>query len=265
MLPYQMPMTAAVAPEFAKRFPEAAIIFDNLHSMHDVVSDILANPSVPRDRKRAEIVRAGRLFRDDTSYVMPVPAWLVMSREMGVENMGGTAVNFALELPTPTVTRGAVMQHNRQTGQMTGMKVGQATGGAHAGMNHGTPARTDSTAKPVPADEHAGHDMTPPKPVAPAPAAGHEGHTMPTTRVDSATKQPAAGMDSMHAMHHPAAAASAQRLLTLQRALLRDPLIRRRIAADANLRRLLLESGEGLDAAERAELRRLLTPPRARR
>ena len=74
-LPYQMPMTAAISPEFAKRYPEAAIIFDNLHSMHDVVSDILANPSVPRNQKRAEIVRAGRLFRDDTSYVMPVDGW----------------------------------------------------------------------------------------------------------------------------------------------------------------------------------------------
>ncbi|WP_373068581.1 hypothetical protein [Gemmatimonas sp.] len=57
-LPYQMPMTAAVAPAFAARFPEAAIIFDNLHSMHDVISDILTNSAVPRDRKRAEIMRA---------------------------------------------------------------------------------------------------------------------------------------------------------------------------------------------------------------
>jgi hypothetical protein len=42
--PYQMPMTPAVAPRFAARYPEAAIVFDNLHSMHDVISDILANP-----------------------------------------------------------------------------------------------------------------------------------------------------------------------------------------------------------------------------
>ena len=41
-----MPMTAAVAPEFARRYPEFAIIFDNLHSMHDVISDVLANDSV---------------------------------------------------------------------------------------------------------------------------------------------------------------------------------------------------------------------------
>ena len=53
-MPYIMPMTGAVAPEFAKRYPEAAIIFDNLHSMHDVVSDILANPNVPRALKRSD-------------------------------------------------------------------------------------------------------------------------------------------------------------------------------------------------------------------
>nr|MBA2632548.1 hypothetical protein [Chloroflexota bacterium] len=48
-MPRLMPMTAAVAPTFAARYPEAAIIFDNLHMMHDVVSDILVSPEVPRD------------------------------------------------------------------------------------------------------------------------------------------------------------------------------------------------------------------------
>jgi hypothetical protein len=150
-LPYQMPMTAAISPEFAKRYPEAAIIFDNLHSMHDVVSDILANPSVPRDRKRVEIVLAAQRFRDDTSYVMSVPAWLTMAHEMGVENMGGPAVGFAAALPTPSVTRGAVMQHDRRTGKMTGMKAGTMTGGmegmSHEMMHHAMPA--DSAKKPV--------------------------------------------------------------------------------------------------------------------
>lgn len=87
--PYQMPMTPAVAPMFAARYQEAAIIFDNLHSMHDVISDILANDSVPRDRKRAEILLAAERFRDDTSYVMTPAAWLAMAGHMGIENMGG--------------------------------------------------------------------------------------------------------------------------------------------------------------------------------
>ena len=253
-LPYQMPMTAAIAPEFAKRFPEAAIIFDNLHSMHDVVSDILTNPSVPRNRKRAEIVQAGRLFRDDTSYVMSVDAWLTMSREMGVENMGGKAVGFTPALPVPTVTRGAVMQHDNATGRMTGMKVGQMTGGAHADMDHGAPS---DTTKPAAAMGLEGHVMTPPS----APAGtGHEGHAMPAN-ADTAQRTPAS-KDTMHTMHHPEVAAAAQRTLMLQRALLRDPVIRRRIAADPALRRMMLESTDGLSDTDRDELRRLLTVPR---
>src|SRR5690606_40153169 len=130
--------TAAVAPTFADRFPEAAIVFDNLHSMHDVISDILANPDVPRDRKRAEILLAAERFRDDTSYVMTVEAWRAMSEHMGIENQGGPAVGFLPELPAPTVSYGAVMQHDPQTGEMTGISYGEAIGGAH--RDHGTPA-----------------------------------------------------------------------------------------------------------------------------
>lgn len=88
-LPAMMPMSPAIATRFSSRFPEAAIIFDNLHSLHDVVSDILANPSVPRSRKRAEILAAAARYRDDTSNVTTVEAWRSMASEMGVENMGG--------------------------------------------------------------------------------------------------------------------------------------------------------------------------------
>lgn len=141
-LPAQMPMTAAVSPQFAARYAEAAIIFDNLHSMHDVVSDILTNPSVPRAQKRAEILRAARRFRDDTTQVMTVAAWRTMSAHMGVENMGGPAVGFLPALPTQTVTRGAVMQHDLVTGAMIGFGSGNAIG-------------ADASAH----DAHAGHVM----------------------------------------------------------------------------------------------------------
>ena len=149
-LPYQMPMTAAVAPSFAARYPEVAIVFDNLHSMHDVISDVLANDAVPRNRKRAEILRAAHLFRDDTSYVMPVAAWLAMARHMGIENMGGPSVGFLPALPTPTVTYGAVMTHNDTTGVMIGFKYGSATGGEHA----------QHAEAPKVADPHAGHAVS---------------------------------------------------------------------------------------------------------
>ena len=143
--PYQMPMTAAISPRFAARYPEAAIIFDNLHSMHDVVSDILANDAVPRSRKRAEILLAARRFRDDTSFVMPVEAWLAMSHHMGLENMGGPSVGFLPELPTPTVTYGAVMTHDDRTGAMTGFRYGSAVGDTHAGHEAATPAPAERT------------------------------------------------------------------------------------------------------------------------
>lgn len=140
-MPHQMPMTAAISPRFTERYPEAAIIFDNLHSMHDVISDILANDAVPRERKRAEILRAAKMFRDDTSYVMTVEGWKAMASHMGLENMGGPPVGFLSELPAPSVTYGAVMTHDERTGEMTGFKygsaVGAAAGGAHAG--HGEP------------------------------------------------------------------------------------------------------------------------------
>ncbi|HEV7992791.1 MAG TPA: hypothetical protein VGP25_13255 [Gemmatimonadaceae bacterium] len=81
--PTAMPMSAAIAPEFTRRYPEAAIIFDNLHSLHDVVSDVLASPLVPENRKRAEIALALARYRDSTSFTMTRDEWLTMSREMG--------------------------------------------------------------------------------------------------------------------------------------------------------------------------------------
>lgn len=154
-LPYQMPMTVAIAPKFAEKYPEASIIFDNLHSMHDVVSDILTNPSVPRSRKRAEILLAAQRYRDDTSFVMTEAAWRTMSLHMGAENMGGQAAGFLPTLPTPSVTKGAVMQHDPVTGAMTKFLFGNAVSGDHAAhgadlhVGHTPPADTSTT--------HAGH------------------------------------------------------------------------------------------------------------
>lgn len=136
-MPRVMPMTAAVAPVFTERYPEAAIIFDNLHSLHDVISDILASPEVPRAVKRAEILKAVERYRDDTSFIVSADEWRQMATHMGLENMGGPAVNFLPEFPTPTLARGAVM---------AGMDMG-----AMPGMRH-----TDSTSTAA-AGEHAGH------------------------------------------------------------------------------------------------------------
>jgi predicted RNA polymerase sigma factor len=88
-LPGTMPMAAAVAPRFAQRYPEAAAIFDNLHALHDVVSDILASPTVPLGRKRAALLAAAAEYRDDEREVTTVDEWREMSLSMGVRDMGG--------------------------------------------------------------------------------------------------------------------------------------------------------------------------------
>lgn len=128
-MPYVMPMTPAVAPVFAKRYPEFGIIFDNLHSMHDVISDILANPAVGEAEKRVEILRAAARYRDDVTEGMTVAGWCRMGIGMGLENQGGPAAGFSGPLPTPSVERGAVMRHDRD-GKMLGEHAGH---GAHAG------------------------------------------------------------------------------------------------------------------------------------
>ncbi|HEX7980107.1 MAG TPA: hypothetical protein VF461_15970 [Gemmatimonadaceae bacterium] len=81
--PAEMPMSPAIAPTFTKHYPEFAAIFDNLHSLHDVVSDVLASPSVKEGDKRAAILLAISRYRDSTSYAMSREEWIGMSGEMG--------------------------------------------------------------------------------------------------------------------------------------------------------------------------------------
>jgi hypothetical protein len=87
--PTVMPMSAAIAPDFSKRYPEAAIIFDNLHALHDVISDILASDTIPRAVKRRVALEAASHYRDSLTAVMSQQDWIEMSRMMGVDNMGG--------------------------------------------------------------------------------------------------------------------------------------------------------------------------------
>ena len=280
-MPHLMPMTAAIAPEFARRYPEAAIIFDNLHMMHDVVSDILASPEVPRGKKREEILRAARLFRDDTSYVTSVEEWRQMAVAMGVHNQGGPAVGIILtELPRPTAPRGMSMagaehagmqQGATPTGQHAGMPSMQHGGGAGAAQPQAAQAHPHGQAPtrapepmqgmqhaPVPAqqaDPHAGHGIAPAGQLAAQAGAGHAGTSMDTSAM--------------------------RRLMEMHQRMLADPVIRERVATDPVLQRMLRElpqlqpttpgghampgMGAGADAAERAQalefIVRLLAKP----
>jgi hypothetical protein len=58
-----MPMTAELSPKFAEEFPEIANIFDNLHMMHDTISDILSSDLFPTwEDKRKEIYRVAQKY-----------------------------------------------------------------------------------------------------------------------------------------------------------------------------------------------------------
>ena len=81
--PTAMPMAAAIAPAFTRQYPDAAIIFDNLHSLHDVVSDVLASSVVAPKAKRATILVALARYRDDRSFTTSRDEWAEMSRAMG--------------------------------------------------------------------------------------------------------------------------------------------------------------------------------------
>lgn len=249
-MPHQMPMTAAIAPTFATRYPEAAIIFDNLHSMHDVISDILANDAVPRGAKRAEILRAASLFRDDTSYVLSEQAWRAMTRHMGVENMGGPAVGFLPALPTPTVSYGAVMTHDDRTGEMTGFSYGNAIGGEHAG--HDMPGGPPAAAP----DPHAGHhDPSQPAPAG-APDTSHAGHGagMQTGGMQTGGMH-AGGMMGGGMTHDSAHAAT---MMELHMRMMADTLIRQRMMADTAMRRMMRSMMEGMPAEHREHMEQMM-------
>ena len=58
-----MPMTGELSPKFAEEYPELANIFDNLHMMHDTISDILSSELFPTwEDKRKEIYRVAQNY-----------------------------------------------------------------------------------------------------------------------------------------------------------------------------------------------------------
>jgi hypothetical protein len=90
-LPTAMPQSSEIAPDFSARYPEAAIIFDNLHSLHDVVSDILADPTILHGAKRRTLLEAAARYRDDTSSIVSIEDWKAMAHAMDLARMGGPA------------------------------------------------------------------------------------------------------------------------------------------------------------------------------
>lgn len=127
--PRIMPMTSAVAPEFARRHPRAAIIFDNLHMMHDIISDVLASPKVPHDRKRAVIYQQLAESQRSDQNIMTLDDWRNMGDLMGgVGLMGGLALDILPGPPTAGTSAPEMAgmnhgEHRRDVGAMHGMPL----------------------------------------------------------------------------------------------------------------------------------------------
>lgn len=119
-LPSEMPMTPAIAPTFTARYPEFAAIFDNLHMMHDVISDILTSEEVRQDEKRNEIYRQTDIFRDPLAMAVSEDEWIEMALAHGIAAQGGPALGHLAE---PSAAIGGA-EHEGHSMQMEGMPMG---------------------------------------------------------------------------------------------------------------------------------------------
>ncbi len=101
--PRVMPMASAVAPVFSARHPRAAVIFDNLHMVHDIISDILASERIPLAEKRRAIDVVLAEFRNPTTNVISMDHWRMMADHMGgIEAMGGAVPRPGMRAPDPS-------------------------------------------------------------------------------------------------------------------------------------------------------------------
>ena len=109
-MPKTMPMTSAVAPKFSAAHPRAAVIFDNLHMMHDIISDILTADTIPHEKKGQLIDQQLDKLQDPTRDVISLDDWKMMADHMGgVEVMGGRATDLVqlVQAPAASAAMGA--------------------------------------------------------------------------------------------------------------------------------------------------------------
>ena len=122
-MPRQMPMTSAIAPRFSAAHPRAAVIFDNLHMMHDIISDILTADAVPEGQKARVIYQQLDKLQDPSHDVMSMDEWRMMADHMGgIEAMGGPATGLLLEHAGTATHRGHQVETGRMPHPMPGME-----------------------------------------------------------------------------------------------------------------------------------------------
>jgi hypothetical protein len=165
-MPAVMPMASAIAPRFSARHPRAAAIFDNLHMMHDIISDVLTADTIPHDRKRDAIYAQIDELRDSTRNTMSREEWREMGEMMGgIARMGGPATGLIASRPTPAPK--GEMEHGRHAPDVTRRPT---RADSAAAVPHGH--RTDSVIRSHPPDSAAADDGH----RHPRPPREHEGH-----------------------------------------------------------------------------------------
>jgi hypothetical protein len=125
-MPKVMPMTSAVAPKFSAAHPRAAVIFDNLHMMHDIISDILTADTIAHAKKGQIIDQQLDQLQDSSRDVMSLDEWRMMADHMGgLEVMGGRATELVELVQAPAASM-------KKAGEMHGAMPGMDS----AGMGH---------------------------------------------------------------------------------------------------------------------------------
>lgn len=138
-MPKVMPMTSAVAPKFSTAHPRAAVIFDNLHMMHDIISDILTADTIPRRLKGEVINRQLDKLQDPSRDVMSMDEWRKMADHMGgVDAMGGVAAELVQAVRAPVTSN---TSDNAENVHDVGPKPGS-----------GAPPTPDDPQEPEPGD-----------------------------------------------------------------------------------------------------------------
>jgi hypothetical protein len=166
-LPSEMPMTAAIAPEFTARYPRFAAIFDNLHMMHDVISDILVSDQVA-DR-RAEIYRQADLFRDPDAMAVTREEWIAMALGHGLDAQGGPAIGILP--PVPTL---AAEPHDHAAHAAPATPATPAERHEHRQPPAATPERHEHRQPPAAAPERHEHRHSPADAPEPQPQHQHD-------------------------------------------------------------------------------------------
>ena len=230
-MPNMMPMTSAIAPRFSERHPRAAAIFDNLHMMHDIISDILVADTIPPGQKREVIYAQLDEMQDTTSNVMSWDEWRNMGEMMGgAAVMGGpaTALLAGVHAPVTPSPDAAGMEHGEMRHEPGAMR--------HEPMEVRKP------------DSAAGHDM------------GAMDDTVPKQEPGMAHGK----QHEMPAMQHPGtdsargAESHMRRMMDLHMRMMADPEIRRRVMADTAMRRLMHEMMAEMPAEHREHMRTMM-------